>query len=140
MHGRTGSTLAVGVNKNHLGFFPDSTKQEGCRGQLRKTTSNRVLDRLHEAGLTIPDGSRLFPTRLAAWRRAQGAWTWTGEAPNGEPLNIGSHERMTDLLKQPVWHLSFEFGEVTVASCSEVCTIRKGEKEQCVDFRVKNDD
>ncbi|MFC4506659.1 MULTISPECIES: hypothetical protein [Streptomyces] len=63
------------------------------------TTAERLLARLREAGLDLPEGSRLdrvYPSRAM---RTEGAWSWAAFGPGGRELRIGSQYSMTQLLQ-----------------------------------------
>lgn len=61
-------------------------------------TSDRLLARLREIGLDLPDGSRLVRVHPSAAMRNEGAWSWTALGPGGRDLRIGSQHPMAVLL------------------------------------------
>jgi hypothetical protein len=61
-------------------------------------TSERLLTRLREVGLAIPEGSRLVRVNPSAAMRNGGAWSWFTQGPDGRELGIGSQFSMGELL------------------------------------------
>lgn len=61
------------------------------------TPSERLLIRLRDMGLEIPDDARLRRTYAGYWQRAAGAWSWCLEDADGIELGIGSQYPVTSL-------------------------------------------
>ena len=61
-------------------------------------TSERLLARLREHGVALPDDTELLSTRASRSARAAGAWSWYGWSPTRGDLRIGSQTTMSALL------------------------------------------
>ena len=62
------------------------------------TTAERLLHRLRQAGLDLPEGSVLVRVYPSAAMRNNGAWSWAAFGPDGRELQIGSQYSMSELL------------------------------------------
>lgn len=65
-------------------------------------TSERLIARLREIGLDLPDGTQLVRLNPSRAMRNEGAWSWTALGPGGRELQIGSQHPMTALLEAEV--------------------------------------
>ena len=68
------------------------------------TPSQKLLTRLRNLGLTIPEGSTVARTRAGSSARDAGAWSWYLAEAGGAPATnggngLGSQWPITDLLK-----------------------------------------
>jgi hypothetical protein len=63
------------------------------------STSDRLLVRLREFGLDLPEGTRLIRLRPGPADRSIGAWSWCALGPTARELGIGSQHPMTEILK-----------------------------------------
>jgi len=63
--------------------------------------SDRLISRLREAGIDLPEGARLIRVMPSRAMRNEGAWSWTALGPTGAELRIGSQFSMGDLLAAP---------------------------------------
>ncbi|MER6606007.1 hypothetical protein ABT282_08825 [Streptomyces sp. NPDC000927] len=80
-------------------------------------TQQRLLAKLREAGVTVPDGTRLAPTRASRSQRNLGAWSWAALLEDGRELRLGSRENMTELVRAERLYLHTDWGgDVNVAS------------------------
>ncbi|MFE3123694.1 hypothetical protein ACFXHD_09765 [Streptomyces hydrogenans] len=61
-------------------------------------TSERLLARLREIDLDLPEGTRLVRVYPSPAMRTEGSWTWTALGPGGRDLRIGSQHSMATLL------------------------------------------
>jgi hypothetical protein len=75
----------------------------------RPTTQERLIARLREIGINLPEGARLVRTHANGWQLSEGAWSWAAIGPDGRDLRIGSQYSMGELLR--AWRL--EFGPIT---------------------------
>ncbi|WP_329142756.1 hypothetical protein OIU91_04000 [Streptomyces sp. NBC_01456] len=62
------------------------------------TTAERLIARLREAGLDLPEGSRLVRVYPSRAMRNEGAWSWSAFGPGGRELQLGSQYPMAELL------------------------------------------
>ncbi|MFF8656790.1 hypothetical protein [Streptomyces huasconensis] len=62
------------------------------------TTAERLIARLREIGLDLPEGSRLVRVYPSPAMRNEGAWSWSAMGPDGRELLIGSQYPMAELL------------------------------------------
>lgn len=60
--------------------------------------SERLLARLREIGLDLPEGTKLRRVHPSAAMRNLGAWSWCALGPDGTDLHIGSRHPMSELL------------------------------------------
>ncbi|MFE4857411.1 hypothetical protein [Streptomyces sp. NPDC056670] len=60
--------------------------------------SERLIARLREIGLDLPEGSRLVRVHPSRAMRNEGAWSWSAYGPGGRELLIGSQYPMAELL------------------------------------------
>jgi hypothetical protein len=70
------------------------------------TMSDRMLQRLRDEGLDVPEGSTLHRTYASSANRRNGAWSWFALAPDGSELGIGSQHAMKFLLELSKWEIS----------------------------------
>jgi hypothetical protein len=63
--------------------------------------SERLLNRLRELGVQLPEEARLESTRASRSARRNGAWSWHVVDGRGIPMEIGSLWSMTELLASP---------------------------------------
>jgi hypothetical protein len=63
------------------------------------TRARRLLDRLRQVGLDLPEGTRLVRVYPSRAMRSEGAWTWFALGPEGRDLRIGSQHSMAELLE-----------------------------------------
>jgi len=94
----------------------------------RPTTQERLIERLREIGIDLPEGARLVRTHANGWQLTDGAWSWAALGPDGRELHIGSQHSMGELLR--AWRL--EFGPIT----SGIGTDMEVEPQRC--FRCKD--
>lgn len=62
------------------------------------TIAERLLHRLRQTGLDLPEGSRLARVYPSEAMRNNGAWSWAAFGPDGGELQIGSQYSMGQLL------------------------------------------
>lgn len=62
-------------------------------------TSDRLLARLREIGVDLPEGARLVHVHPSPAMRNAGAWSWAALGPDGNDLRIGSQYPMAELLR-----------------------------------------
>lgn len=70
------------------------------------TTSERLLARLREAGLPLPQGTRLVRVHPSRSMRNEGAWSWAALGPGAEDLQIGSQYSMGELLSAELLYIT----------------------------------
>jgi len=63
--------------------------------------SERLIRKLRDLGLELPEGSRLIRTNPGPSARNAGAWTWCAIDADGRDLRIGSQVPMGELLRAP---------------------------------------
>jgi hypothetical protein len=81
------------------------------------TTAERLLHRLRQAGLDLPEGSSLARVYPSEAMRNNGAWSWAAFGPDGHELHIGSQYSMGELLAAEALDVtSSEFLSVAVGS------------------------
>lgn len=68
------------------------------------TKFERLIARLREMGVEIPDGAQLRRTYAGRHQRSAGAWSWYLVDADGHELHIGSQISVTDLLKETTLH------------------------------------
>jgi hypothetical protein len=61
--------------------------------------TERLLARLREAGMDLPEGVTIQRTYAGREQRNAGAWSWALLGPNGEDLKAGSQWPVGDLLR-----------------------------------------
>lgn len=64
-------------------------------------TSDRLLARLREIGLNLPEGAQLIRVYPSPAMRNAGAWSWFAVDRDGIELGIGSAFSMAELLTAP---------------------------------------
>ncbi|MFE5912070.1 hypothetical protein ACFQ6B_23715 [Streptomyces wedmorensis] len=62
-------------------------------------TSERLLARLREIGVDLPQGAQLVRVHPSPAMRNAGAWSWAAFGPDGHDLRIGSQYPMSELIK-----------------------------------------
>lgn len=68
------------------------------------TKAERLIKRLREMDVDIPDGWRLCRTHAGFHMRSAGAWSWFLLDAEGRELHIGSQIPVTDLLREKTLH------------------------------------
>ena len=64
------------------------------------TPSERLLKRIREMGVDVPDGARIQRTYAGRTMRSGGAWSWFVVGPDGRALDIGSQHPVKVLLAE----------------------------------------
>lgn len=89
----------------------------------RKKPGERLIERLRGLGVDIPRTAEVRRTRSGRHQRACGAWSWFLHNPErfsgghlGLALNVGSQERVKDLLKAKKITPSWEAGACHIDS------------------------
>ncbi|MFF4385595.1 hypothetical protein ACFY0G_02195 [Streptomyces sp. NPDC001552] len=68
----------------------------------RLTPSERLLLRLRELGLDLPEDASLVRTNAPRSARSNAAWSWFALGPDGAELHVGSRHPIGELLAAPV--------------------------------------
>lgn len=67
--------------------------------------SERLMRRLRELNLPIPLGAQCVRNPLLQSNTEESPWSWYVKGLNGRPLNIGSWDTMTDLMRTNRWEI-----------------------------------
>jgi len=82
------------------------------------TPSDKLMGRLRDMGMSVPDGSTLHRTHAGQLQRRTGAWSWSILDPAGREL-CGSYSPVTELLRGPLTVLDSEYGVPEVVPAAE---------------------
>lgn len=102
-------------------------------------TSIRLIQRLRELGVNIPEGASLVRTYVDRAARLDGSWAWFLTDSDGVPMRIGSQHPATQLLKGGMTLKSMDGGcwSVEVVSAESVAKKDDGnpQRTRCADAR-----
>jgi hypothetical protein len=85
----------------------------------RATIAERLMARIRQAGIEVPEGSSCVRNRVTTWQRNEGAWSWRVDGPDGIPSGVGSWNTMTEMVRAKTWDIvTDEFGDTTIGPLS----------------------